>query len=258
MPMAGTGPQPKIRSGDSGISSTSPTVATPAGTAMLPVPRITADSALKTQMTTAPANTQPEYTSAASSDAPVPPMRAYSARPKTSSTTVNRAPNSTAITSAWTTSALASSLRREPSARAIAEAMPPPMAPADIICMSITAGNTSAMPASASVPSLPTNQVSISPAAACASMSSTLGRPRRASVGAMGPSSSTRVRGSIAALVIGRPPCVRAGGLRGSAGGSAPRPRPARCRCTRPSHTRRWLQTPCHPARRPESRRSGA
>jgi len=38
----------------------------------------------------------------------------------------------------------------------MAAATPPPMAPADLICISITTGNTSAMPASASVPSLPT------------------------------------------------------------------------------------------------------
>jgi hypothetical protein len=35
----------------------------------------------------------------------------------------------------------------------MADEMPPPMAPAEIICISITKGNTSAMPASASVPS---------------------------------------------------------------------------------------------------------
>jgi hypothetical protein len=33
--------------------------------------------------------------------------------------------------------------------------MPPPIAPPAIICISIRPGNTSAMPASASVPSLP-------------------------------------------------------------------------------------------------------
>ena len=82
----------------------------------------------------------------------------------------------------------------------MADAMPPPMAPADIICISITAGNTSAMPASASVPSLPTNQVSISPTAACATITSTMGAPRRNSVGTMGPSSSRRVRGSSALM----------------------------------------------------------
>jgi len=37
----------------------------------------------------------------------------------------------------------------------MAEEMPPPMAPADIICISITTGNTRATPLSASTPSLP-------------------------------------------------------------------------------------------------------
>jgi hypothetical protein len=70
--------------------------------------------------------------------------------------TLNSRPKPSAMTMACSTSALASSLRRAPSARAMAEAMPPPMAPADVVCISITSGNTSAMPASASVPSLPT------------------------------------------------------------------------------------------------------
>ena len=73
------------------------------------------------------------------------------------------------------------------------------MAPAEIICISITPGNTSAMPASASVPSFATNQVSISPVAACANMTSTFGHAIRSSVGTIGPCSSTRVRGFMAA-----------------------------------------------------------
>jgi hypothetical protein len=60
------------------------------------------------------------------------------------------------MTMACHTSASASARRRAPSARAIDEAMPPPMAPLEVICISMTMGNTSAMPASASVPSLPT------------------------------------------------------------------------------------------------------
>jgi len=82
-----------------------------------------------------------------------------------------------------------------PSARAIAEEMPPPTAPAEIICISITPGNTSAIPASASVPSFETNQVSIRPDAACASMTRTFGQAMRNSVGTIGPWSSTFVRG---------------------------------------------------------------
>ena len=65
-------------------------------------------------------------------------------------------PKMAPIASAWIVSASASSRRPPPSARAIAEEMPPPIAPADIICISITTGNTSATPASAAVPSLPT------------------------------------------------------------------------------------------------------
>jgi hypothetical protein len=38
----------------------------------------------------------------------------------------------------------------------MADDIPPPIAPADIICISISAGKTRATPASASVPSLPT------------------------------------------------------------------------------------------------------
>ena len=65
-------------------------------------------------------------------------------------------PKATAMASAWSTSASASARRPAPSARAIADEMPPPMAPADIICISISTGKTSATPASASVPSLAT------------------------------------------------------------------------------------------------------
>ena len=68
---------------------------------------------------------------------------------------MNAAPKPSAITSACSASASASVRRPAPSARAMEEEMPPPMAPADIICISITTGNTSATPASASVPSFP-------------------------------------------------------------------------------------------------------
>lgn len=58
MPMPGIGPQPKISKGDSGTSTTTPATVTLAGTDMLPVPRITAASELKSHTSTAPANTQ--------------------------------------------------------------------------------------------------------------------------------------------------------------------------------------------------------
>ena len=48
---------PKIRHGDSGISTTTPTQITMAGTSILPVPRIALDSALRIQISTLPANT---------------------------------------------------------------------------------------------------------------------------------------------------------------------------------------------------------
>ena len=111
----------------------------------------------------------------------------------------NVTPSAMLMISACITSASAWSRRPAPSARAIADEMPPPMAPAEIICISMTPGNTSAMPASASVPSLATNQVSISPVAACATITSTLGHAIHSSVGTIGPCSSARVRGLMAA-----------------------------------------------------------
>ena len=60
MPNAGNGPQPKISTGDSGIRIAVPARVTMAGTAMLPVPRITAASELKSHISTAPAKTQLE------------------------------------------------------------------------------------------------------------------------------------------------------------------------------------------------------
>ena len=82
--------------------------------------------------------------------------------------------------------------------------MPPPIAPAENICISITPGNTSAMPASASVPSMPTQNVSISPVAACANMISTFGQAMRNSVGTIGPCNSARVRGFIGGAAAAR------------------------------------------------------
>jgi hypothetical protein len=77
--------------------------------------------------------------------------------------------------------------------------MPPPIAPADIICMSMTAGNTRETPARASVPSRPTKYVSISPTEACAIITRTLGAASLRSVAVMGASMSRRVRGLRAA-----------------------------------------------------------
>ncbi len=58
MPSAGNGPQPKISAGESGTRITTPAQVTTAGSAMLPVPRTTEASELKSQISSAPANTQ--------------------------------------------------------------------------------------------------------------------------------------------------------------------------------------------------------
>lgn len=104
-------------------------------------------------------------------------------------------PSTPLMISACSTSASASPVRRAPSARATADEMPPPMAPAEIICISMTPGNTSAIPASASMPNRDTHHISISPVDACASITSTLGQASRSSVGRIGSYSSARVRG---------------------------------------------------------------
>ena len=75
--------------------------------------------------------------------------------------------------------------------------MPPPMAPPDSICIIMKPGNTSAMPASASRPRRDTYHVSISPTAACASITSTFGQAMRSRVGTIRPWSKRSVRGLI-------------------------------------------------------------
>src|SRR5438552_11727170 len=109
---------------------------------------------------------------------------------------MKRSPKPMATASAWRTSASASARRPPPSARAIADEIPPPIAPADIICISISTGNTRVTPASASVPSFAMKYVSMSPTAAWANITSTLGAASRSSVPTMDPSRSRRVRGS--------------------------------------------------------------
>src|SRR5438128_405173 len=84
------------------------------------------------------------------------------------------------MASACIASASASLRRPAPSARAIAAEIPPPMAPADIICISMSTGKTSVTPARASVPSLATKYVSMRPTEACTNMTSTFGVACRA------------------------------------------------------------------------------
>jgi hypothetical protein len=57
MPSAGNGPMPKISSGESGTSTTTPTQITNAGISMLPVPRMTLANPLSSQSSTLPENT---------------------------------------------------------------------------------------------------------------------------------------------------------------------------------------------------------
>ena len=85
------------------------------------------------------------------------------------------------------------------------------MAPAAIICISITPGNTSAMPASASVPRRATKYVSIKPVAACASMTRMLGVASRSRVNTTGPRSNCSVRDAIAAERCTDGSCNRSG-----------------------------------------------
>ena len=69
---------------------------------------------------------------------------------------MNAAPIAAAMTSACTTRRRARRASPAPSAREMAEDTPPPIAPAEVICSSITSGNTSARPASGAVPRRPT------------------------------------------------------------------------------------------------------
>ena len=78
------------------------------------------------------------------------------AGPKTSISRPFSPPAARPIHSACTASALARSGAPAPSARLIADATPPPIAPPDSIICSMTIGNTSAMPASDGTPKLPT------------------------------------------------------------------------------------------------------
>jgi hypothetical protein len=69
---------------------------------------------------------------------------------------VNAAPIAAAMTIACATSLRAPAGSPAPSARAMAEDTPPPIAPAEVICSSMISGNTSARPASGAVPRRPT------------------------------------------------------------------------------------------------------
>ena len=75
--------------------------------------------------------------------------------------------------------------------------MPPPIAPAESICIIMKPGKTSAIPASASVPRRETHHVSIRPVDACAVITRMFGHAIMSSVGTIAPCSRRRVRGFI-------------------------------------------------------------
>ena len=134
---------------------------------------------------------------AAVSEPSRPPIKAYSFGPNSSAAAVVSAASAIVIATAHHTSSLARSFRPDPSARATAVNMPPPIAPADTICSSMNNGKTSAMAARASRPSLATKYVSMSPIDVCTAITITFGSARRKIVGKIGASSSRRVRKSM-------------------------------------------------------------
>src|SRR5207248_5906687 len=114
-------------------------------------------------------------------------------RPPARTRALNTPPRPSAITIAWATSASAWARRPAPSARATAEATPPPIPPADIVCISMTSGNVTEIPARASGPRRPTKYASSTLMATWASSMITLGAASRNRVSAIGPSSRRRV-----------------------------------------------------------------
>ena len=125
------------------------------GSRMSPVPRSTEASVLTSQIETAPENSTCEYCSACSSTPPRPPSSMKNWRPNSSMTAVKNSPPSRPIMTACSASVAARSRSPAPMARLIADETPPPMAPADIICVSMTKGKTSAIAASGSMPRRP-------------------------------------------------------------------------------------------------------
>src|SRR5712691_9163195 len=117
MPRRGRPAAPKISAGDRVTRTAPPPMATPAGRAMLPVPRTTLASVLKSQTAAAPAKTTLEYATAAARAPSRAPMAWYSGRPPVTTTAVNTPPRASAMTIAWATSASAWARRPAPRAR---------------------------------------------------------------------------------------------------------------------------------------------
>ena len=118
---------------------------------------------------------------------------------------MNNKPATAPMTTACSASALARAWSPPPSARLTADETPPPIAPADIICTSMTTGNTSAMPASDAVPRAPMYDVSPMVTSAVAVMVSVFGILTRSRVGRIGPvSNGLAGRGAVMPAGIGR------------------------------------------------------
>ena len=120
------------------------------------------------------------------STSPWPPIR----RKRWGSTVQASAMKTTATpqptTRACGTSARASSSRPAPNARASAEATLPPMPPLAMLNISAVKGTTSTKPASASVPSRPTIQISAMAMPICSTISPVVGPASRHRLRPMG------------------------------------------------------------------------
>ena len=126
------------------------------GSTMLPVPRRIATSVFITQISTMLEKKICENASASTRTALRPPIQVNSCSPNTSSSTVKVMPTLMAIAKACSASVDARSRSPAPSARAIAEATPPPIAPPDIVIIRMIRGNISAIAASGAMPRRPT------------------------------------------------------------------------------------------------------
>src|SRR5229473_2855682 len=125
---------------------------------------------------------------------PCPPIHRKTNGAPSSSTVENAVARPRARTKVWNVSASATSRLPAPSARAIADETPPPIPLAAVCWMSITKGNASDTPASASGPRWPRNSPSNVIMPAMARRFRMFGGDRRSSVDRTGPSSSSFVR----------------------------------------------------------------
>jgi hypothetical protein len=125
------------------------------GSFMLPVPRSTPAIVFISQGTTAPPKKICIYAIACASTLPRPPSNSRSEGPKISMPSMKTSPKQMPISSACAARVEARSISPAPSARAIADATPPPIAPPDMVMVRITQGNSNAIAASDSTPRRP-------------------------------------------------------------------------------------------------------